>query len=183
LARGRRAPTRKAAGKRDQIAGCVDVAPDSAHVTLAAAAVTDDGRVRVQIIAAWRSTDEARFQLPKVLDELAPVQTAWYPSGPAAALAPILRSRPGSLELQGGKVGEACQGLADLALARRVVHPGDALLDAHIAGASKLHVGDGWRFVRRGAGHVDAAYAAAGACYTAQTMPAPSRQGLRILRY
>jgi hypothetical protein len=176
-------PQGSLAGKRDQIAACVDVAPDSAHVTLAAAAGTDDGRVRVQIIAAWRSTDEARFQLPKVLDELAPVQTGWYPSGPAAALAPILRARPGSLELTGSKVGEACQGLADLALARRVVHPGDALLDAHVAGASKLIQGDGWRFVRRGAGHVDAAYAAAGACYIAQTMPQPSRSGLRILRY
>jgi len=169
--------------QKDRVAACVDVAPDSAHATLAAAALTDDGRVRVQIIAAWRSTDDARFQLAGVLDQLQPVQLAWYPSGPAAALAPILRARPGSLELTGSKVGEACQGLADLALTRRVVHPGDALLDAHIAGASKLHVGDGWRFVRRGAGHVDAAYAAAGACYTAQTIPAPSRVGLRILRY
>jgi hypothetical protein len=176
-------PQGSLATKRDQIAACVDVAPDSAHVTLAAAAVTDDGRVRVQIIAAWRSTDEARFQISGVLDQLQPVQLAWYPSGPAAALAPLLRSRPGSVELTGGKVGEACQGLADLALARRVVHPGDALLDAHIAGASKLHQGDGWRFVRRGAGHVDAAYAAAGACYVAQTMPQPSRSGLRILTY
>ena len=176
-------PQGSLAGKRDQIAACVDVAPDLAHVTLAAAAMTDDGRVRVQIIAAWRSTDEARFAISGVLDQLQPIQLAWYPSGPAAALAPLLRARTGSLELTGGKVGEACQGLADLALARRVVHPGDALLDAHIAGASKLHQGDGWRFVRRGAGHVDAAYAAAGACYTAQTMPQPSRQGLRILRY
>jgi len=171
------------AGKRDRVAACVDVAPDGAHATLAAAAVTGDGRVRVQVIAAWRGTDEARFQLPGVLDALDPVVLAWYPGGPAAALAPILRSRPGSVELVGGKVGEACQGLADLTVARQVVHPGDALLDAHVAGASKLHTGDGWRFTRRGAGHCDAAYAAAGAAYAAQTMPAPSRQGLRILRY
>ncbi len=169
--------------QKDRLAACVDVAPDSAHVTLAAAALTDDGRVRVQIIAAWRSTDEARFAISGVLDQLQPVQLAWYPSGPAAALAPLLRARTGSLELTGGKVSEACQGLADLTLARRVVHPGDALLDAHIAGASKLHQGDGWRFVRRGAGHVDAAYAAAGAAYIAQTMPQPSRSGLRVLRY
>jgi hypothetical protein len=168
---------------KDRLAACIDVAPDGAHVTLAAAAVTGDGRVRVQVIAAWRSTDEARFQLPGVLDQLKPVQLAWYPGGPAAALAPVLRARPGSLELTGGKVGEACQGLADLAIARRVVHPGDPLLDAHIAGASRLHTGDGWRFTRRGAGHCDAAYAAAGAAYVAQTMPQPTKQGLRILRY
>jgi len=170
-------------GQKDRIAACFDVAPDGAHATLAAAAVLGDGRVRVQVIKAWRSTDDARFQLAGVLDELAPVQFAWYPSGPAAALAPILRARPNSLELTGAKVGEACQGLADLATSRQVVQPGDPLLDAHIAGAAKLHTGDGWRFTRRGAGHCDAAYAAAGAAYLAQTMPAPSKQGLRILRY
>lgn len=170
-------------GQKDRLAACLDVAPDGGHATLAAAAVLGDGRVRVQIVKAWRSTDEARFQLADVLDQLAPVQFAWYPGGPAAALAPILRARPGQVELQGGKVGEACQGLADLTTTRRVVHPGDPLLDAHIGGASKLPTGDGWRFTRRGAGHVDAAYAAAGAVYCAQTMPAPSRQGLRILRY
>jgi hypothetical protein len=168
---------------KDRIAACVDVAPDGGHVTLAAAAMTDDGRVRVQVIAAWRGTDEARFQLPKILDELAPIQLAWYPSGPAAAVAPILRGRPDSVELTGGKVGEACQGLADLAIGRRIVHPGDPLLDAHVTGASKLVSGDGWRFVRRGAGHVDAAYAAAGAAYIAQQLPQPSRSGIRIISY
>ena len=170
-------------GQRDRLGACFDVAPDGAHATLAAAAVLGDGRVRVQVIKAWRSTDEARFQLADVLDELQPVQFAWYPSGPAAALAPILRARPNSIELTGGKVGEACQGLADLATTRRAVHPDDPLLNAHIASSSKLHTGDGWRFTRRGAGHCDAAYAAAGAAYLAQTMPAPSKQGLRILRY
>lgn len=171
------------ASSKDRTAAAFDIAPDGAHATLAAAAILGDGRVRVQVIAAWKSTEEARFQLAGVLDKLQPVQLAWFPGGPAAALAPVLRARPGSLELTGSKVGEACQGLADLAVARRVVHPGDPLLDAHVAGASKLHTGDGWRFVRRGAGHVDAAYAAAGATYTALTMPQPSRQGLRILRY
>ena len=170
-------------GQKDRLAACLDVAPDGAHATLAAAAMLTDGRVRVQVIKAWRSTDEARFQLAQVLDELAPVQFAWYPSGPAAALAPILRARPNSIELTGGKVGEACQGLADLATTRRAVHPDDPLLNAHIASSSKLHTGDGWRFTRRGAGHCDAAYAAAGAAYLAQTMPQPSKQGLRILRY
>jgi hypothetical protein len=168
---------------KGQLAACFDVAPDGAHATLAAAAVLPDGRVRTQIVRAWRSTDEARFHLAENLDQLGAVTFAWYPDGPAAALAPILRARPGNLELRGTKVGEACQGLADLAITRRIVHPGDPLLDAHVASASRLHTGDGWRFVRRGVGHVDAAYAAAGATYAALTMPQPSRQGLRILRY
>jgi Phage Terminase len=171
------------AASKERIAACVDVAPDGGHVSLVAAAMLGDGRVRVQVIAAWKGTDEARFELAGVLDKLQPVQLAWFPSGPAAALATVLRSRPGQVELTGSKVGEACQGLADLTTARQLLQPGDPLLDAHIGGASKLHTGDGWRFTRRGASHVDGAYAAAGAVYCAQTLPTPSGQGLRILRF
>ena len=166
---------------RDRVAACADVAIDGAHVTLAAAAKLPDGRVRVEIAGAWPSTDAARAELPDILDRMKPAATAWYPSGPAAALAPILRARPGSLELTGGKVTEACQGLADLAQARAILHNSDPLLDAHVGGASRLKSGDGWRFTRRGGGHSDAAYAAAGAIHTALTMPEPQRARIRIL--
>lgn len=177
---------------RDRVVLCVDVAPDSAHVTMTAAAALADGRVRVEVVQAWKSTDAARVELPGLLQRVKPAAVAWFPSGPAAALAPFLRpaemvndqgkttkvTRPGDplyVELKGTSVAEACQSFADLVAARRVVHPGDPLLDAHIAGASKLRVGDGWRFTRRGAAHVDGAYSAAGAVYTVLTMPAPQR--------
>ena len=140
-----------------------------------------DGRVRLEIVAAWPSTDAARRELPRLLDRIKPNALAWYPAGPAAALAPLLRGRKGSIELTGGKVGEACQGLADLAITRQVVHPGDPLLDAHVAAAQKLHSGDGWRFVRPEGGHVDAAYAAAGAAYAALNMPAAKIPRVRML--
>lgn len=153
---------------RSRVAVCVDVAPDGAHVTLAAAALTDDGRTRVEVVDAWPSTQEARAALPALLARVAPTVTAWFPAGPAAALAHELRAAPGSRELKGAEVTEACQAFADLVAARRVVHPGDPLLDAHVAGAKKYAQGDGWRFVRRGAGHVDAVYAAAGAAAAAR---------------
>lgn len=179
-------PTGTLDGLRDRVALCVDVAPDGQHATLVAAAALDDGRVRVEPVAAWDSTDAARDELEEWLQRIGPAGVAWFPSGPAGALAPVLRPRKqvdnglgGAadelpwhyVELTGGKVAEACMGLADLVIARRVLHPGDPLLDAHVAGAQKLEQGDGWRFVRRGAGHVDAAYAAAGAVYVALTLP------------
>lgn len=157
---------------RERVVAAVDVAPDGGHVTLAAAAQLDDGRIRVEPVSAWKSTQAARFELPGLLDAIKPRALAWFPSGPAAALAPVLRGRDGAVELKGTGVAEACQGFADLVAARRIVHPGDPLLDAHIAGAQKYHQGDGWRFVRRGAGHVDAAYAAAGAVHAVLTVPA-----------
>ncbi len=187
-------------GMRDRIALCFDAAPDGKHATLAAAAIRPDGRARVEIVAAWRSTDAARADLPALLDKIRPAALAWYPAGPAAALAPILRTaalrwnkRPGKRhagqlpedgEISGPHVTEACQGLADLARARQILHPADPLLDAHIGGAQKLASGDGWRFTRRGGpevGHVDAAYAAAGAIQTALTMPRKSTPRVRLL--
>jgi hypothetical protein len=49
------------------------------------------------------------------------------------------------------------------------------LLDAHIAVAEKSATGDAWRFTRKGAGHCDAAYAAAGAAHLARLLPKVSK--------
>jgi hypothetical protein len=169
---------------KGRIALCFDAAPDGQHATLAAAAQLPDNRIRVEIIQAWRTTDEARSDLDPLFDQIKPRVIAWYPAGPAAALGPVFRKRPRTIELAGLKVPEACQGLADLVRGRQVIHPDDPLLNAHIAGASKLTSGDGWRFTRRGgpqAGHVDAAYAAAGAIEAALTLPKPLRPGIRVL--
>jgi hypothetical protein len=161
---------------------CFDIAPDGEHATLEAGGKLDDGRIRLEVVRAWKSTEQARDELPGILARLRPLAFGWYPIGPAAALAPMLRKLKNQSELGGGKVTEACQGLADLVTARRVVHPSDPLLDSHIGGAQKLASGDGWRFTRRGGvGHVDAAYAAAGVVYLAETMPVQNRSIIRVL--
>lgn len=163
-------PTGSLEQLRERVIACVDVAPDGGHVALLAAAETPDGRFRVEPVAAWSDTDTARTELPGLLERVAPSATGWFPSGPAAALAPDLRAL-GAVEIKGGEVAEACQAFAELVSARRIIQPGDPLLDAHVAGAQKYTTGDGWRFVRRGAGHVDAAYAAAGAVHVLRTLP------------
>jgi hypothetical protein len=168
-------------GHRNRIAACFDIAPDGKHASLLVAAALPDGRVRVEVAEAWPSTEQARAELPALLDRIKPQATGWYPAGPAAAFATILRRRPGSAELTGGKVGEACQELADLIRALRVIHPADPLLDAHIRSADKLYSGDGWRLTRKGEGHVDAAYAAAGAVKLARELPAPKRARVRMI--
>lgn len=158
---------------RERVAACVDVAPDGAHVTLAGAAVLEDGRVRVEVLAAWRDTATARKELPGLLERIRPAALGWYPSGPAAALGNDLRTDE-AIELKGSDVTEACQEFASLVLARQILHSDDPLLNNHIAGTAKLRSGDGWRFSRKGVGHVDAAYAAAGAVRIARTLPAPT---------
>lgn len=193
-------PSGTMTGLRDRLAACLDVAPDGQHATLAVAGMLADGRPRVEIAAAWKSTDAVRAELPALLAEIKPAAFGWYPAGPAAAIAPVIRPHgitinrrhakrePGQLPEDGAitglRVSEACQGLADLAKARGLLHSNDPLLNAHVKGASKLNSGDGWRFVRRGGpeqGHVDAAYAAAGAVEIALTMPAPRRARIRFI--
>jgi hypothetical protein len=183
---------------KGRIAACLDIAPDGRHAALAVAAKTGDGRVRVEIAQAWDSTEAVRAELPDLLARIKPMALGWYPSGPAAGIATVLRplalrwnQRPGGKRdpgevpedgaITGARVTEACQELADLVKALRVVHPADPLLDAHVRAASKLASGDGWRFTRKNEGHVDAAYAAAGAVKIALTMPEVKRARIRVL--
>lgn len=166
--------------RRGRTHACFDVSPDGEHATLAVAAQLPDGRARVAIAGAWKGTDAARAELGALLDKIRPVSLSWYPSGPGAALATLLRQRPGSTEITGGRAAEVCQELADLAKAGRVVHPADALLDAQAHAAAKLPSADGWRFTRKGGGHVDAVYAAAGAVSQALAQPV-QRARIRIL--
>lgn len=167
---------------RKRLAACLDVAPDGQHVTFAVAAKQPDGVIRVEIVKAWPNTDEVRVELPDLLARVKPRVLGWFPNGPAGAIAPMLRKAKGAQELSGGKVSEACQALADLVRTRGILHPGDPLLDAHVKAAEKLPSGDGWRFGRKGSNqHVDAAYAAAGAAYLADSMPQPMRSNIRML--
>jgi hypothetical protein len=168
---------------RARVAVCVDVAPDGGHVTLYAAAVLDDGRVRVDPVESWAGrgcVDAAERALPGQLARVRPVSLGWFPAGPGAALAARLKDRkvrgwppPGVLvEEIRAEVHAVCMAFEQQVIARQIAHSGDPLLDAHVAIAEKLHSGDVWRFDRDG-GHVDAVYAAAGAVHLAKTMPAP----------
>lgn len=185
---------------RGRLAACFDMAPDGQHATLAVAAIQADGRPRVEIVKAWKNSTEARADLTGWLDRLKPAAFGWFPAGPAAELAPVIRpcairinKRPGHRqpteipengEITGLKVAEVCQGLAGLTRGRQVVHADQDLLNVHVQYASKLPSGDGWRFTRKGGGevgHVDAAYAAAGAIEIALSMPAPRRAQIRMI--
>jgi hypothetical protein len=188
---------------RTRVALCLDVSPGYDHVTLIGAAVLDDGRVRLQLAGDWAgpsALEQARAELPELIAAIKPAEFGWFPSGPAAALAPDLRTlrlkyrrvipkfekdpdtgltriRPDNEDefarLSTGLEKEACQAFAADVAGGRVLQPGSALIDAHIYAATKLRVGDGWRFGRPvdGGQTVDAAYAAAGALYLARQIP------------
>jgi len=147
----------------------IDVSQDGQHVALVAATALPDGKVRVEPLASWESTREARSDLPALLEQIKPVGLAWYPSGPAGALAPLLQSLPYAKPITGGDVTAACMGFADMVRAGAVLHNGHPRLDTQVAGADILPQGDAYRFTRRGGANTDALYAASGAVWLART--------------
>lgn len=166
-------PAGSLAAYREGLCAGVDVAVDGSHVSLVAASKMPDGRVRVETVAAWWKTADAVRDLPALIGKLSPRQVAWLPGGPAAALAPFLSSLPGSVEVTGAAVSQACMSMADLVQSRRILHNSDALLDAQVAGAAKMATGDGYRFSRKSVGTVDSCYAAAVAIRAALTLAEP----------
>lgn len=169
---------------RGKVALCADLAPSGEHATVAAAAVLPDGRVRVEVVASWQGpacTDRLRRDLPDLVAKVRPRVVGWYPAGPAAAMAADLGDRgargwppPGVTVTEiRGELSACCMGIHEQVVSGKLAHSGDPLLDAHVAGAQRLKRGDGWVFSRKGDGHCDALYAAAGAAHLARTLPAP----------
>ena len=154
---------------RDRVYLCLDVALDGAHVILVAAAETKDGRYRVEPVASWNTVEEARGRVAYWIKRIKPRGGAWYPTGPAAELTGDIPED--WVRITGTEVVAACMAFSSLVTGGRIVHPNDALLNAHVGGSKKYPQGDGWRFVRRGVGHVNGAYAAAGAVHTIRNHP------------
>lgn len=179
---------------RSRVALCVDISLDSQHATLVAAATLPDGRVRVEVVAAWSGPDTTKLLRSELAGEVAKVRPqviGWFPNGPAAALAADLADRGlggrAAWPPWGVKVEEirtelpaVCMGLGEQVLSGQVAHSGDPLLDTHVQAAEKLPRGDAWVFTRKGESHVDAAYALAGALHLARTLPPPPAKPLLI---
>lgn len=172
------------AAVRSRVALCLDVAPDQQHASLVAAAVLDDGRVRVEVVGAWEGAgcaDRLAHELPTIVERVRPKAVGWLPAGPAAALAADMAERRGRLpwpprgttvEAIRGDAPAACMGFEAAVVAGQVAHSDDPLLNTHVTAAERLRQGDRWVFSRKGEGHCDAAYAAAGAVHLARTLPA-----------
>ena len=168
---------------RTRVALVIDLAPDEEHATAVAAAVLADGRVRVDVVAAWDSTTEMRRDLPGLVAQVRPKVVGWFPDGPAAAVAADLAAVKGArrawpppgvrVEPIRGDTAACCMGLVDLIKTGQLVHADDPLLNAQVAVAEKLKRGSGWVFARPVGSqtHVDAVYGMAGAAHLARLLP------------
>jgi hypothetical protein len=173
------------AGARSRLAVCVDLSRDQRHATLAAAAVLEDGRVRVETVAEWTgpgAASELERDLPGWVERLGPKTVGWFGAGPAEAVAAKLKDRrkdgvrgwpPRGVTVAEirGETASVIMGFGKEVAAGTLAHSGQGMLDAQVGGAEKLTRGDAWVLTRRGGGHVDAVYAVAGAAHLARTLP------------
>jgi hypothetical protein len=162
---------------------CFDISPDQQHATIVAGAMLPDGKVRLLVVEAFQGSMAVRTlrdQLHVWVRRIVPAKVGWFPNGPGAVLAADIRERkdrrrpfPASVLLEeiAGEVASVCMGFASHVASDQVIHDNEALLTAQVTGAAKRWNGDVWRFERKGEGHVDAAYAAAGADHLARTLP------------
>ena len=115
--------------------------------------------------------------LPAHVARVKPRVIGWFANGPAAAVSVDLKKRrgwpPRGVKLQPIKaeVADVCMGFAAAVDGQTIAHSADPLLDAHVSVAEPIRTGDKWTFGRRGQGHVDALYSAAGARHLALTLP------------
>jgi hypothetical protein len=156
--------------ERDRVALVVHPSSDGAHVSAVAAAETADGRVRIDVVAAWESTADARRGIRSIRDLIDPVSLGWFPDGPGAALSATMR-KLGAEPIKGTAVSESHMTLADRVKGRRILQPADRLLDAHMSRTSRVGTSKRWQFDEPGSVHVDAAWAAAGAVKLALEVP------------
>jgi hypothetical protein len=170
---------------RDRVALVFDVSLDGQHATLYAAAQLEDGRVRPDPVKAWDGLDclaQLRRELPGLVERIRPRALGWYPNGPSAAVAADMAERKGwpppgvKFEAIKSEATAVCMGFSEQIAAAAIAQSGDPLLIAQLQAATKVWYGDAWRFGRKGGGHVDAAYAAAGAVHLARTLPPPRRR-------
>jgi len=173
---------------RSRVALCLHLNPDADHATLAAAAVLDDGRVRVETIDEWTGPRAAYLlerALPGWVARVGPRAVGWFPSGPGAAVAARLADRrkegvrgwpPPKVKVSEirGEVTAVCMGLAKEVDAGQLAHSGQEMLDKQVERAEKQWRGSAWEF-KQGGATVDAVWAVAGAVHLARTMPRPRK--------
>lgn len=158
---------------------CVEAGVDGDQVVALTAAPLGDGRVRLEVVGVWGSTDAARVELGELKRVIRPCSLGWYPKGPGASLGAAMR-KLGGVELKGNAVSEAHMTLADYVDGRRVLHPDDPLVNTQVQHTGMVGTAESWIF-DRGPGATHAVWAAAGALYLVLNNPPPPRRRRRII--
>lgn len=164
----------------------VDVSPDRAWATIAAAGLRPDGHRHVEIIRHDTGTSWLPSQLKELVDRWKPGQVALDSSGPAGSIKADIKSRGVNLtDVTGRAFGQACGSFynALVEAVPTVRHRGQAELSASMKGACKRSIGDGaWAWSRKDATvNLSPLIAATLALHAHSELPTPPQPGTRSL--
>jgi len=136
-----------------RVAFAVDVSWDRATAWIAAAAMRDDGKVHVEVVASAMGTEWVADWLAVRLERWAPVAVALQGVGaPASSLSESVESTVGSartVRLGSGDLGRACGLLFDAVAEGWLVHTGQQQLTEAAKVAAVRPLGDAWVFDRK----------------------------------
>lgn len=132
------------------LAVAVDVSPDRKWTSIAVSSKTADGRYHLELIDHLQGTSKAVARIVELRDRWSPVAIALDPAGPAGSLlADLEQAGVEVTSVSAREHGQACGALYDDVVEKRVVHLGDAVLNAAVAGAKRRLVADAWLWDRR----------------------------------
>lgn len=163
-----------AVGSLQSVRGRVHVGVDaspSGHVSVAVAALLPDGRVRVEMAAAYTTTNDARTALSGKLRAIKARSVTVAPGPAPATLGVALGTHTIATT---AALGDAAGGFVDLVASRQLLHSDDPLLSAHALSVAKKPMNNGGFTFERASGNCDAVVAASlavRACRTATKRP------------
>ena len=135
----------------ERIAFAVDVTPARDMATIAAVSELGDGRWHVQVVDRRVGTSWVPSAVRTLAEKWRPVAVVVDEGSGAGALVPELRRegvRTTALNMR--QYGLACAALFDAICQGRVVHPGQADLNAAVDAAQKKDMGDSlWKWNRK----------------------------------
>lgn len=132
------------------LAIAVDVSPDRRWTSIAASGKSDSGGQHVEVIDHLPGTSKAVARIVELHARWSPVAVALDPAGPAGSLlADLERAGVPVRSITQREHGQACGMLWDDVTEKRIIHLGDPVLNAAVAGARRRLVGDAWLWDRK----------------------------------
>lgn len=144
----------------------VDVSPDRKQAAIAVAGVTDEGRMRVEVIASGRGTTWVPAMLTELVLQWDPISIVVDRTAAAASLLTTLEAEGIEPDTTGAtEMGQACGGFYDDAMDGVLEHLNDPLLNDALEDADTRSLGDAWAWNRRGRAQITPLVAATLARY------------------
>jgi phage terminase large subunit-like protein len=128
----------------------IDVSPARDRAAIAAAAVLDDGRTLVEVIADEPGTSWVAERVAEIVAEHSPRYVLLDAVGPGQSLIPALQKlRIQLTTTDTAAMTAACAGFFDAVVQGKVAHRDDPALNQAVAGAKQRELGDRWAWARR----------------------------------